>query len=419
MDRSHLIPPPPKSAHTPSTTHAHSLFHLNCNSLFKAKQSKTLLYTDSNLTDDLYNNITKHNLVSLVDTRTNSDDVERLKQTFQNKYHIFATSSHLSPPRAEVAILIAKTVTDTIYKTYTYKQSSEDGNRALVIIYHDKILNAKTLVANFYTPPGKRTIFIPQILSYFTNKIHSNSPSHIIIMSDANIRLDKDNLTTTKQTSSFLWEHHMQDAYRFKFPNKVTHPGYTYPPKPNTNNDPTRIDYAFMSTNLLKEDYNFELIPNSILNTDHLAISINFSNARPREYSYRFRDRFLDNQSFIHNLEIYIRCYLERIIKAELLGQDYPNLNTLSLDQLSTMLPDHFISFDGLNDLILNTAKKLDYQYRKYELNQSKQIHLRDQAEYLQLLSKSSQLTNQERQRTEYLANKMKSFPKPTLILII
>ena len=74
------------------------------------------------------------------------------------------------------------------------------------------------------------------------------------------------------------------------------------------------------------------------------------------------------------------------------------------------MLPDHFISFDGLNDLILNTAKKLDYQYRKYELNQSKQIHLRDQAEYLQLLSKSSQLTNQERQRTEYLANKMKSY---------
>ena len=94
----------------------------------------------------------------------------------------------------------------------------------------------------------------------------------------------------------------MQDAYRFKFPNKITHPGFTFPPKTNTNNNPTRIDYSFMSTNLLQEDYYIELIPNSILNTDHLAILIYFSKARPKEYSYRFRDYFLDNCSFIHNL---------------------------------------------------------------------------------------------------------------------
>ena len=64
--------------------------------------------------------------------------------------HVFETSSELSPPRTEVALLIAKDTADTIYHTYTYKPNSEDGNRAMVIVYFDKILNAKTLLNNFY-----------------------------------------------------------------------------------------------------------------------------------------------------------------------------------------------------------------------------------------------------------------------------
>ena len=62
-----------------------------------------------------------------------------------------------------------------------------------------KILNAKTLLANFYTPTSKMTILIPKIPSYLTDKINPNNPAYVIIATDANIRLDMDNLTTTKK----------------------------------------------------------------------------------------------------------------------------------------------------------------------------------------------------------------------------
>ena len=123
--------------------------------MFKAKQAKSFIHSDSHIVDGLYKNITKHNIVSLVDTRANSKDVERLKYTFQKFIHVFATSSQLSPLRAETALLIAKKVTHNIYNTYTYKQSNEDGNRALIVTYFDNILNSKVLLCNFYTPPER------------------------------------------------------------------------------------------------------------------------------------------------------------------------------------------------------------------------------------------------------------------------
>ena len=391
---------PPPSTNPTKQTFLHSLFHINCNSLLKGRDSFNHSLT---LSDQLYSNISNHKLVSLVDTRLSAKGSDTINKLFGNKFHVFNTCSNLSPPRAETTILISRQITNKIYKSYTFKLSNDDGYRAQAIFYHDKILNDKVCFANFYTPPSMKVHFIPKVYSFFTEIVQSNCPKYILIASDANIHLDQPFKRTTLDTEAFLFEHNLEDTYRFLFPNKNSHPGCTFPPKPNTNNNPTRVDYIYTSDSLLLDSPSVELIPNSILNTDHMGISFKFNKAPKFDYIYKFQDRFLLDKSFTHNLELAIREYLIRVISPT---QD--NIKQLTVNELSSLLPDYFLNFDGLNDLIQKTVVKVDFKYIAYAKNHNCMTYKNLQNKYLQILDKGINLPLSDRKFLTDLHNKMK-----------
>ena len=254
----------------------HSILHCNSNSMYKQKELNNATSNEHVISDTLYKHMMAHKINCLVDTRLSPKGNERLHHSFGRKFFIVnsvrpADASHR--PRAEIAILVSKAITNHIDYSGIYKIDDNDGYRAAYAVYHDKILAGKVLIGTFYNPPTRKVDTLIQLTTYLTNKITKHKPDYVILTTDANIHLDNPHKKTTAFCNAFLYDNNLLDVFRTIHPDKSQNPGYTFPARANTNNDHTRIDYLFMSPSLIESKSSLSFICNATIDSDHRGLS--------------------------------------------------------------------------------------------------------------------------------------------------
>ena len=206
INHNHHHPPPSRSdmltsAHKHDSiydrggghTFDHAIFHCNSNSMYKQKELNNATANEHVISDTLYKHIMSHKINCLVDTRLSQEGNERLHHSFGRKFFIVnsvrpAEAPHT--PRAEIAILVSKAITNHIDYSGIYKIDDNDGYRAAYAVYHDKILAGKVLIGTFYNPPTRKVDSLIQLTTYLTNKITKHKPEYVMLTTDANIHLD-------------------------------------------------------------------------------------------------------------------------------------------------------------------------------------------------------------------------------------
>ena len=212
-------------------TFDHAIFHCNSNSMYKQKELNNATANEHVISDTLYKHIMSHKINCLVDTRLSQEGNERLHHSFGRKFFIVnsvrpAEAPHT--PRAEIAILVSKAITNHIDYSGIYKIDDNDGYRAAYAVYHDKILAGKVLIGTFYNPPTRKVDSLIQLTTYLTNKITKHKPEYVMLTTDANIHLDNPHKKTTTFCNAFLYDNNLLDVFRTLHPDKSQNPGYTF-----------------------------------------------------------------------------------------------------------------------------------------------------------------------------------------------
>ena len=187
-------------------------------------------------------------------------------------------------------------MTNKIDVTHTDVPMQNDGHRFMAVIYVDKMLKGRTMVATYYTPANENKVnFISRIFSEITQIINRNSPKYVIITSDSNIHRDDKERNSTKETMRILENICLRDAYRHLHEDPLTFPGYTFPARENTKNNHTRIDYIMGSKNIFEEDAKINIIPKYLLGSDHNGITMQFCKSERIKSKYRLKNYMLAN----------------------------------------------------------------------------------------------------------------------------
>ena len=128
------------------------------------------------------------------------------------------------------------------------------------------------------------TLKLPSILEY-CDELHDNGES-IILCGDfntAHTEIDLKNPKQNSNTSGFLpeerdWldkylDHGFVDIYRYKYPDKVQYTWWTYRYKARSRNIGWRLDYFFVSKNMLSAIHDV-VIQDAIQGSDHCPVTL-------------------------------------------------------------------------------------------------------------------------------------------------
>ena len=388
----------------PTQTYTHSIFHANVNSLYKGTNSYR--YSDHDLLPDLKHNIQSHSISSLVDTRLNIDGHNKLSATFKNRHHIFASSSKgiIKNKRADVALIISKDVVNKILHHEYDSPPEGQGCRLIAVVYKDLILSSTVLAISYYIPPDQHKVTIlKQVFTVMEKNILLFNPSHIIMASDSNVHLDSIPTRSTKIINEHLYRHSLADTYRFLNPDIQSSNGTTFPPRTNTLNSPTRIDYIFISKALLQDtDSSFEIIPSYTINSDHNGISFRYKPAEMPAKQYKFKDELLKIPAFKNQLKNQIKRYISNINNEDQIEDENQNL-----ESMVEQLPEEYKTFEGLFSIFEETVKPLDLSFRHSQRLARKNKYISLDKKYNQILSKK-EITPKDRQEMDNITKKRK-----------
>ena len=256
-----------------------------------ANQTKILTFNARSLNiNATKETILNHDIAIITESGTDQKKFKNLQANFEHSKlkHKSIYTTVYKKGIAGVTIYIKPDIISEIH----YEENDDDLHRYYIIMADLKRSVGptgclKSLIVGAYAPTNaaQQHIFFSKLYEKLDKIENFYRPDEIIFGGDFNISIDnkgKCSQKVFKIIDQLKLRFNLQDLYRFEYPSKSDHPGYTWHPSGDQlwTKSSSRIDYIYHSYNpggksqIVKLDKSCtRLIPGALLDSDHSGIS--------------------------------------------------------------------------------------------------------------------------------------------------